>query len=137
MVRPLPGRALVIQREWKVVSISASVERRIGRAAPEHHRYDVHRDLVDEPECQRLPADIAGCDGNVAVAGEFLGDRDRAAYVVDELAGRLGMPALRPRPVCHNHDVFAGRRSAFPPVGRVEEVSSHDDFPICCHIGRT
>jgi hypothetical protein len=24
-------------------------------AAPEHHRYDVHRNLVDEPECQRLP----------------------------------------------------------------------------------
>jgi hypothetical protein len=64
----------------------------VPRAAPEHHRYDVHRDLVDEPECQRLPADIAGCDGNVAVDGEFLGDVDRAAYVVDELAGRLGMP---------------------------------------------
>jgi hypothetical protein len=49
--------------------------------------------------------------------------------VVDELAGRLGMPALWPRPVRHNNDVFAGRRSAFPPVGQVEEVPSHDGRP--------
>src|SRR5216683_72073 len=88
-------------------------------AAPAHHGHDAHRDLVDEPQSEGLPADIAGCDGNVAFAGEFLGDPDRAAYVVDELAGRLGMPALRPRPVRHNNDVFAGRRSAFPPVGQV------------------
>jgi len=96
---------------------------------PEHHGHDVHRDLVDEPECEGLPTDIASCYGNVAVAGEFLRDHDRAAYVVDKLAGRLGMPALRPRPVRHNNDVFAGRRSAFPPVGQVEEVPSHDGRP--------
>src|SRR5207245_374197 len=76
-----------------------------------------------------LPADIAGCDGNVAVAGEFLRDHDRAAHVVDELAGRLGMPALWRRPVRHNDDVFAGWRSAFPPVGQVEEVPAHDGRP--------
>src|SRR5207237_8107591 len=94
-------------------------------AAPELHGDDVHRDLVDEPECEGLPADIAGRDGNVTVAGEFLGDHDRAAYVADELAGRLGMPALRPRPVAHNNDVFARRRSAFPPVRQVEQVPTH------------
>jgi len=59
----------------------------------------------------------------------FLGDRDRAAYVVDELAARLGMPAFRSRPVRHNHDVFASRRNAFPPVGQVEEVPAHDGRP--------
>src|SRR5438477_9061275 len=79
-------------------------------AAPEHHGHDVHRNLVDEPEGEGLPTDIASCDGNVAVAGQLLGDHDRAAYVVDEVAGRLGMPALRPRPVGHNNYVFAGRR---------------------------
>ena len=39
------------------------------------------------------------------------------------------MPAFRPRPVRHNNDVFAGRRGAFPPVGQVEEVPSHDGRP--------
>ena len=39
------------------------------------------------------------------------------------------MPALRPRPVRHNNDVFPGRRCAFPPVGQVEEVPSHDGRP--------
>ena len=29
----------------------------------------------------------------------------------------------------HNNDVFAGRRSAFPPVGQVEEVPSHNSRP--------
>ena len=39
------------------------------------------------------------------------------------------MPAFRSRPVRHNNDVFAGRWSAFPPVGEVEEVPSHDGRP--------
>ena len=48
------------------------------------------------------------------------------------------MPALRPRPVAHNNDVFARRRSAFPPVGQVEEVPSHhgrpDSLPHRTHV---
>jgi hypothetical protein len=101
----------------------------IPLAAPEHYGHDTHRDLVDRPEGQGLAADIAGCDGNVAVTGELLGDHDHTAYVVDELAGSLRMQALRPRPVAHNNDVFAGWRSAFLPVGQVEQMPSHDGRP--------
>src|SRR5258708_17910831 len=39
------------------------------------------------------------------------------------------MPARRPRSMRHNNDVFASRRGAFPPVGQVEEVPSHDGRP--------
>jgi hypothetical protein len=81
------------------------------------------------PSASACPADIAGYDGDVAVAGEFPGDSDRAAHIVDEVAGRLGMPALRPRPVRHHNHVFTGRRSAFPPVRQVEEVPTHEGRP--------
>src|ERR1051326_8715820 len=71
----------------------------VALAGAEHHGHHGHRDLVDEPEREGLPADIAGDNRNIAVAREFPGDDDRATYVVDELAGRLGVPALRP-PAC-------------------------------------
>src|ERR1043166_379659 len=98
----------------------------VALAAPEHHGDDIHRDLVDQPERHGLPTDIAGRDGHVALAGEFFRERDCATYVIDELAGCRWMPAFRSRPVRHDDDVFTSRRSAFPSVGQVEEVPTHD-----------
>ena len=69
----------------------------------EHLGHDVHGDLVHQPEGQGLSARVAGRDRNIAAAGEFLRDRDRGSYVVDEPAGCLRMPAVRPRPVRHDN----------------------------------
>jgi hypothetical protein len=44
---------------------------------PEYHRHDVHSDPVDQPECDGLPADIAGGHGSVAVPRELPGERER------------------------------------------------------------
>jgi hypothetical protein len=73
-------------------------------------------------------ADIAVGDGHVAVAGEFL-----ATVIARPKSSTNSQDALGCQPsgrgLCHNHDLLAGRRSAFPPVGQVEQVPSHDGRP--------
>ena len=57
-------------------------EHRAGVAAEEAHpfaqddRGDVHRDLVDQPRRERLPADVAGGHADQTVARELRGQRN-------------------------------------------------------------
>jgi len=49
----------------------------VALAGAEHHRHDVHRHLVHQAECERLPADVARRHRDGALPGEILRLRDR------------------------------------------------------------
>jgi hypothetical protein len=71
----------------------------IALAAREHYGHDVHRALVDEPGAEGSAAEIAGGDGNVAVAGEFRINRD-ARGLCCRRTGRTLRDAKLPGAAC-------------------------------------
>ena len=96
----------------------------VAPTGAEHDGDDVHRDLVDQARCQRLPTYVASSDGDDPVAGELLGLLHRASDVAHEVVRRLGVPAVGFGPVRHDDDVVAGRRLAVPAVHQVEQAAA-------------
>ena len=114
---------------WKQFCLSLPVALAISAGVPAWGQtFTLDSDVIDCSAPLRIGADNITLD----LAGHTVKEsppRFTETAIVDELAGRLGMPVLRPRSVRHNNDVFAGRRGAFPPVGQVEEVPSHNGRP--------
>src|SRR5438132_1524291 len=84
----------------------------------EDDRHDVDRHMVDEPQRQRLPADLTRAHTNLPLASQLVCSRDSLLHRGGEVVRRLRVPARRPRSVRHEYDIVARRRVALPPVGR-------------------
>jgi hypothetical protein len=62
------------------VAVSERPEVRLPAA--EDDRHDVDRHVVDEPQRQRLPADVTRADADLPVAGQLLRPRDPSSTEV-------------------------------------------------------
>lgn len=93
----------------------------VALSVAEHDRDDVHRDLIDQADRERLAADIAGAHCHHAVTGALLRLCHRSREVVEERHVGLGVPALGFGPVRHDKQVLARGRSSVPAVGQIEQ----------------
>ncbi len=84
-------------------------------AGAQHVRREIHHHLVDQPQPQRLPADVPGGHRDVLVAGVGAGPLD--AGDERERSRRCPRPAGRGL-VRHDEDVAAGRWLAGRPTRR-------------------
>ncbi len=66
-------------------------------AAPEHQRHDIHRSHFDQPRARACAAYVGGRTATSHSPASSFATAIPRLHVVDELAERLGMPALRPR----------------------------------------
>ena len=90
----------------------------VALARAEDDRHDVHGDLLHEPGSKDLASDVAGVYGDGALAGQVLSFGDRGGHVINEMVGRLGVPAFGLGPVGHHDHVVARRRVALHPLTR-------------------
>ena len=61
----------------------------------EHHRDDLHDDLVKPTKRQHLPSNVGTEDAHRSTLGEFLGPRQRSLEVRDGLHRTVGCELLR------------------------------------------
>jgi hypothetical protein len=88
-------------------------------AGAEDHRDQVDHHLIDQPERERLAADLTGGHVEVPVARELLGGRNRLLDAVDERERRgVGVFPVRRRLMGDDEDVLAGGRLAVPALVR-------------------
>ena len=116
-------------------SVSERPEVRLPPA--ENDRHDVDRHVVDEPQRQRLPADLTRAHTNLPLASQLLCSRDSLLHRGGEVVRRLRVPARRPRSVRHDHNMVACRRVALPAVGQVELVPPDDQDLLARPLPRT
>ena len=106
-------------------------------ALTEDHGYDIHRDLIDEAECECLAADVAGTDCHDTAVGAPLRLRHRSRDVVEEGHVGLGVPTLGLGTVRHDEEVLAGGRLGLPAVGQIEEMPPLDRGSMLSQNDRT
>jgi hypothetical protein len=107
------GRVLQPQR------LGQTAGRKERAAGPEDHRNLVDHHPVDQPEPERLAADLTSAHVDVPVAGELLGRGNRLLDAVDERERcGLGVLPVRRRLMGDDENVLAGGRLATQPLVR-------------------
>lgn len=99
----------------------------VALAGPEHDRYNVHTDFVDQTCGKCLATDVASGNIDHSVARKFLRRGQSCLDAVDGVKRRVRLPALALRSVRYDYRVVdLARGHTVPPVCHVEDVESEE-----------